>query len=800
MTLVYLSIFWLLGILLTQATALPPASLGFLALPGLATLALWPRHKSARLLAICLLAFVTGGVRLHLSPLIAAANYVVHHANTGRTAVIGAVSMPPEIRDGYQQLTLTVSSAAAGDCAGAANTAPEATGTLLVRISPYESLSYGDRVCVSGNIQEPLTAIDNAYGLYLARQRIFATMPRGRLEQVEAGRGSPFWSALYAVKGHANTVVKGILPEPYAALLAGILLGIDSGIPRELYEQFNTVGASHIIVISGSNIAVVCGLLLAVGTRFVGKRRAAWLTIAGIVLYTLFVGADPPVFRAAVMGGIWMLAVSLGRESEARTSLMSTAFFLTAINPYFVNDVGFQLSFAATAGLVWIAPPLNRGCSRLLSALLGSHRADGASRFVGEVVVLTLSAQLAVTPLLIFHFGRFSPISLLTNLLIVPVQPFILLIGGAAAVAGMAWLPLGQLVGSVVWMPLAWTVAVVKRTAALPWASLPLGQVTPAVVVLLYVLLALAVWGCSRRLTTAEEDTHTKPPTRLRASTRCILAAGAALAFVIWAAVSTLPNGRLHVAFLDVGQGDAILITTPQGQQVLVDGGPAPSVLLWRLGEHLPFWDRTVEVVVNTHPDIDHLGGLPAVFERYRVPQVLLSDIDGDSSACIALRQAIDEEGAQVSHAQAGGHLLLEQDLTIDMLHPGGVPAGNDTNSHSVVLRIAYGDISFLLTGDIEDDTERRLAAAGLLSPTTVVKAPHHGSGYSSSPRLLAATQPQLAIVSAGKDNLFGHPADEVLERYATAGVPILRTDQVGTIDCWTDGHTLWVRTERPAR
>jgi competence protein ComEC len=800
-TLIYLSIAWLLGILVTQALSLPLASLGFLVLPAIFVLVSWPRNARARFLAVCLLGAAAGGVRLQLAPLTPDANDVVQFADMGQIAIVGAIARPPETHDNYQQFPLKVTSAAVGSCADVDTTAPPpAAGTLLVRTDSYEPLTYGDSVCVTGAIQQPLADANSSYGEYLARQRIFATMPRAYLDTLEPGRGSIFWAALYNVKGYAHQVVQQILPEPYAALLAGILLGIDSGIPKDLYEQFNAVGASHIIVISGSNIAVVCALLMTLSIRLLGKRKAAWLTLAGVALYTLFVGADPPVVRAAIMGSLSVLAIYLGREGEARTMLMGTALLMTAVNPHLVNDVGFQLSFAATAGLVWIAPPLERGAQRMVRLLLGAQHTQAIMRLISEVFLITLAAQVAVTPLLLYHFGRFSPISLLTNLLIVPVQPFILLIGGAATAAGMFWLPLGRLLGSIVWLPLAWTVFVVKRSAALPWASLPLHGMTPALTVFAYAALALAVWWIDRHLTSDDGTAPSKPPVRLRTSTRWVLTAGAALAFLIWAAVGTLPDGRLHVTFLDVGQGDAILITTPKGQQILVDGGPAPSVLLWRLGEHMPFWDRTVEMVINTHPDIDHLGGLPAVLDRYHVPQVLLSDIEDDSSAWAALNDAAAQQGAQTQQAQAGGHLYGEEGLAIDILHPGAVPVGGDSNSHSIVLRVAYGDVSFLLTGDIEADTEKRLGAAGLLPPTTVVKAPHHGSAFSSSRSLIATTQPQLAIISAGEDNLFGHPADEVLQRYAEASVPLLRTDQVGTIDCWTDGRTLWVRTERPLR
>ncbi len=262
----------------------------------------------------------------------------------------------------------------------------------------------------------------------------------------------------------------------------------------------------------------------------------------------------------------------------------------------------------------------------------------------------------------------------------------------------------------------------------------------------------------------------------------CAVVAGLALA--------RLPDGRLHVYFLDVGQGDAILIRAPDGRQVLVDGGPSPAALLDELGSLLPFWDRTLDMVVLTHPDTDHMNGLLPLFERYRIATVLDTVQDGGEAP--AWSAALAAHRGQRITARRGMRLVLD-DLRITVLHPAEplLPETSD-NAASLVLRLDYGEISLLLMGDAEQATEEALLAAGQPLQADVLKVAHHGSGGGTSAAFLAAVQPQLAVIQVGADNRFGHPHPDTLARLAQAQV--LRTDQDGRIEVISDGRRLWIR------
>jgi len=272
------------------------------------------------------------------------------------------------------------------------------------------------------------------------------------------------------------------------------------------------------------------------------------------------------------------------------------------------------------------------------------------------------------------------------------------------------------------------------------------------------------------------------------------IAALAVIALLVWLAALQLPDGQLHVAFLDVGQGDAILIVTPDGQQVLVDGGPSPTQLAWALGWQMPFWDRSLDLVDMT--------GLIPLFSRYRVGRALTAARTLDAEEALHWREAADAAGLPIVVAERGMQIDLGRGVWLDVLHPEVAPPPSraaDDNNNSVVLRLTYGATSFLLTGDLEAQGEQVLLTSGQPLAAQVLKVAHHGSGRGTTAEFLRAVMPQLAVIQVGADNHFGHPSPELLERLAVANVQVQRTDQHGTIEIVSDGQRLHVRTvKRP--
>jgi competence protein ComEC len=255
---------------------------------------------------------------------------------------------------------------------------------------------------------------------------------------------------------------------------------------------------------------------------------------------------------------------------------------------------------------------------------------------------------------------------------------------------------------------------------------------------------------------------------------------------------------KLRVSFLDIGQGDAILIQTPSGKDMLIDGGPGNTILT-RLNEQMNYFDSDIDVMEETHPDADHVTGLIPVLEKYKVGMILETKGIGHTQVFDDLNHHIDDESAETHVAQKGDVIDFHDGVLVKVLYPGVnyLPKKDDTNDASISVVVTYGDQSFLLTGDLPTTEESKLIFADLPKNITVYKAGHHGSKYSSGEQLLTYIRPEYSVVSAGKDNRYGHPNPEAIARLEKYSKEILSTIDRGTITFTTDGKNIEVETER---
>jgi competence protein ComEC len=319
-----------------------------------------------------------------------------------------------------------------------------------------------------------------------------------------------------------------------------------------------------------------------------------------------------------------------------------------------------------------------------------------------------------------------------------------------------------------------------------------------------YAVLGAVLWIVSNRakvatvISRARRYVSAVPELTRRIPAKFIIFPLVIVAALVWVAAANAHDSRLHIFFLDVGQGDAILIETPSGQNILIDGGSADGGLAACLGDRFPFWGRNIDLVVSTHPHEDHIGGLVEVLKEYDVKQVLESSVEYDSPVYQEWQSIIEGKKIKSITAQTGQHIELGEGIGLDVLYDGEASMGDSTSAldcNSVVSRLVYGNISVLLTADIFAETERYLLDSRFALNSTVLKVAHHGSDSSSCTEFLSVVKPQVAVISVGADNNFGHPSPEVLGRLDT--VHLYRTDQQGTIEMITDGKRLWVKTER---
>ena len=377
-----------------------------------------------------------------------AADHIAWLNGKGQVEVSGWISAPVEPGGESTLIRLKVETAGLADDNGNASPQPF-KGTILVRLPGTKALNYGDRLTLRGALQQPPEWDGFSYRDYLARQGVYAWMPYGRAEVTGPGAGSPILGAIYRLRQRLYTGIQHIFPAPESELLAGILLGVDNGIPDDVSEAFKVTGTAHIIAISGFNIAILAGLFTTLFTRLAGPRRGLLFTLLGLAFYTVLAGASASVIRAAVMGSLGLYGRQIGRRQAGANSLMFTALVMCLINPTWLWDVGFQLSFAATLGLILYAAPLEALVLRQVQARLLQETARRVTRFIAEYFLLTLAAQVVTLPIMAFHFGRLSLTSFLVNPLILPAQPPVMVLGGLAALLDLVSRPLAGIAAAV---------------------------------------------------------------------------------------------------------------------------------------------------------------------------------------------------------------------------------------------------------------------------------------------------------------------------------------------------------------
>lgn len=588
-----------------------------------------------------------------------------------------------------------------------------------------------------------------------------------QLLEVDAGAdGAGLAAAAARVRAWARrTLAASILPGPEQALVRAMVLGDQQAVDDDTADAFRAAGTYHVLAISGAQVALLASFLAWMLAR-VGCPRVpgAVLLSLALVFYAELVGGNVPVARATAMAVALLAGRACDLEGDVVNLLSLAGLLLLVQRPSSASDVGFQLSFGATLGIVLLTRRIAAGWRRLPLR-------------VETAVAASLAAHAALLPLLVAHFNRVSPAAVVLNLAAVPLS-------AAVLAAGLLVLPLAAVAPSLApWMgDVAWMAAhALLRSAlairAFPWLDVR-APAPPAWAVALYVAsLLLCVAGRARRAWP--------------------FAAAGALGLVAGAVPRA--DGRLHVTLVDVGQGDAVLLTSPRGRTWMIDAGGAldggfdvgeavVAPYLWSRGVH------AIDRVLVTHAHPDHSGGIPALLAGFAVGEVWEGPAPMRDRGYALLDEAL--RAARVARRTVRLGTRADWDgVTVEVLGPraSGRPPWVTRNDDSVVLSVRYGGVTVLLAGDLEARGEALLPRTRALA----LKAPHHGSKSSSSRHFLESLGPRVALVSAGFRNRFGHPHPDVLARYREARALVLRTDRDGCITLATDGTRTWLRTER---
>ncbi len=690
--------------------------------------------------------------------------------------VTGWIVEPPDDRDTYTNLRIRVQQIDTGQDTF------DVGGLLLVHVPPDQIYHYGDILRLRGKLQTPPVNEDFSYRDYLARQGILSYMPNAEATLLPGQGGNPIVAAIYAVKEKSLENVYRLFPDPEASLLAGILLGVDNGLSAPLQQAFKNTGTAHIIAISGFNISIIAGIFVMLFSRFLGARRGAVVAILGIAFYTFLVGASAAVVRAAIMGTLSLFAMQVGRRQQGLNTLAFVAALMALWNPFMIWDVGFQLSFFATLGLVLYGEPFQQTAERFIIRFTSPKTAEYLVQPISEFVLLTFAAQLTTIPIMAYQFKQISLVSFIANPFILPAQPAVMIVGGLAVMSSLIFSPLGQFLAWLSWPLTAYTIRMVELFDSVPHGVITLGSFSLAFVFIFYAALLTVTFAGSRL-----QDLFLSLRERFRyLSAATIFTALFICALLIWRAVLTGPDGKLHLTFLNVGSADAVLIETPAGRHVLINGGPSLSSLSDALGRRVSSIDRSLDWLIVASTNDNQLVSLPRLLDRYPPKNVLWSGNQQASFASRDLDKWLTDHSIPVTQAAQGQALDLGQGATLKVLSVSPLGA---------TLLIEWNGFRALLPIGENFDTLNQLEYGNAVGSTTVLSLSQSGYAPLSPVDWIDNLNPQMTVLSVAADDKDGLPNQETLD--ALAERSLLRTDQNGWIEITTDGKEMWVQAER---
>ena len=655
-------------------------------------------------------------------------------------------------------------------------TNPMEVSGLKTILRTTQQFNINDNVKVFGELREIHPTFNNPYLLswkWLKKLEGISYELRGKIISISPGN--------HIIHGIRNTLKRKI--EVSGAQNPGILkaltIGDTTGLDDATKQLFLRTGTSHILAISGSNIGIVTAFFFFIARFLVGRirklslrgddtRYAALITIPFAILFMLIAGSSIPTIRATIMITVYMLSIFIGRGRSIFNTVALSALVILVIYPHSIFTASFQLTFASVIFIILFSQhilPLFKTGNKVLKWLFLSAG-------------VTLAANFGTFPIVLYHFYGINPLSLIHNLVAVPLMCVVAM---PLTLLGTA-LPWNDCLLRVAGGIIALTTNILK---ALDW-----GYIYPIIrpnlfEIALYFFFFFFLLHIRKKIVYVFMAFFVLP---------LVMGYG-------YYTYSQLYNNNLRINFIDVGNGDAILIEGPNGMRMLVDGGGfhssdfdagkyilTPILLSKKI--------RTLDYVINTHPHGDHLGGLPTVIRNFTVKNFSTGHYFISQEKFIDLMKLLKEKKILLKIWKGGDKFFLKNGLHIMVLSPDPAASMEDINNASLVIKLTYNDFTILLPGDIGSNIEEKLVISGNDIRADVLKIPHHGSKHSSCIEFIAAVRPKLAVLSVGK-GIPGIPSHETLKRYDAFFIPLLRTDRDGMIQVWCKNNEVAWSTQK---
>ncbi|MFZ5565141.1 MAG: ComEC/Rec2 family competence protein, partial [Thermodesulfobacteriota bacterium] len=791
---------------------------------GMGLLAAARQKPAAWFFAPALLFFGWMSMARFVSPVINDTHLLAHVDGATRWTITGTVDSDPEITGNRQVFLFRVTALETGEKRF------EPRGRLRVTLyDAFDRLDPGTGLRFSGIIR-PIRNFANPgafnYRNYMAYQNVFglAYAPVDRVAVLDENAVKTPRHRIESLRVKIAGAIDKAAPGARAGVVKALVVGKKEDIAPRVREAFVRSGTAHLLAISGLHVGIVATVVFALFSRLFSfwpallwngwvKKSAAMVTLCFVAGYGVIAGMSPSTQRAVIMVAVFLLSFVVQRDPRLLNTLALAALAILLTHPPSLFSVSFQLSFAAVLfivlGMAVTRAPVERISSRPV-------------KFAVNFVLVSSFATAGTAPLTLHYFNQTSLVGLISNCILIPLVGFIAVPLGLAGVPGhLLWPPAGAALFGLAGAVVDFSIGIAAGLSALPFAAV--SSVTPGLLEMacLYVLMLSGLAFAYQWLAASALDMPgaQNPGEKAPSGQGRWVRRGPQIAFALsllilmidagWWVCHRFLHKDLRVTILDVGQGNAAVLELPGGKVVLIDGGGFAGTSTFDPGEKVvaPFlWRnkiRTVDTVIATHPDTDHIGGLAFIADRFYVRELWTNGQPKETEDYAALMAAVRRRNILMPAHET---LVAGRTVTgvkfeflyppVDFAEKSRFESWRNTNNNSLVTRVGMGDVSFLFPGDISKKAELELAAlAGDRLASTVVVAPHHGSKTSSTPAFLNRVRPDVAVVSAGAGNRYGYPHPEVVLRYQAAGARVLRTDRDGAVVLKTRGHGLTVET-----
>lgn len=676
---------------------------------------------------------------------------------------------------------------------------------LIIKVDKKQKIEYGDEITFSGEFSESSTRRNYGgfdYKEYLKTIKAYGTVNAQNIRVIQKDK----INGLFSIANKISTKIKQVIDQKFdkenAELLKGILLGDCSNLENEVKDDFRASNISHILAVSGMHIAyLVMGINLSL-KKLVGKNKTKIAIIIVLTLYMFITGFTPSVVRACIMEILVVFASLIHRKPDVATSLGISVLSILIYNPYLIMNIGLQFSYLGTIGILYFH-------KNVLNFLKEIKLRDRKWEYffeikfgkiinkIREILAVTISAQIAVLPISIYHFNLLGTYFLITNLLVSPIIGITIILGIATVLVNLA-LPTLNIIFSKPLEILLQILVLISKIGELPYSKIYLKTPTIYVIIIYYIAIIIlnffyAIFHNKRISATQRRARNLIALAKYKLKKykrKPILIIF--ILIIILVITKNIPK-KLEINFVDVGQGDCTFITTPTRKTILIDGGGSISKD-FDVGKStlLPYiLDKgctSIDYVFISHFDQDHVGGILYLIQEIKVKNIFIPKQFEDSENYQKFIEIIKNKKIKVIKLEAEKRINIEKNLYFDVLWPKTSQAisENSINNNALVCKLNYKKFSMLFTGDIEQEAEKVLIEnyknTDVLK-STILKVGHHGSKSSTTPEFLDLVQPKISLIGVGKNNMYGHPNEEIIDRLKNANCKIYRTDENGEID-----------------